>query len=166
MLFLGAGASKPFDIGDLSDLTKGVNKIFRNAGYSDLLEHINNTFQLDNDYSTYFLNNGSVDMEVLLSVLDFLVDPQQKIQTLGPTIAYLSTPIKKYSGKVPSKQQLIQLKIKIEKHIVNSCSKCNFEKAHEYYRRLFELEKSLALDFVNGANRRPTSVQTFLATRF
>jgi hypothetical protein len=72
MLFLGAGASKPFGIGDLSDLTKGVYRILKNDGYLEFLENINNTFQVNKDYSTYFLNNESVDMEVLLSVLDFL----------------------------------------------------------------------------------------------
>jgi hypothetical protein len=43
----------------------------------------------------------------------------------------------------------------IEDLIADSCSKCKFEEAHKYYRRLFDLEKSLALNYVNGVNKLP-----------
>jgi hypothetical protein len=101
-------------------------------------------------------------MAVLLSVLDSLADPINKIQTLGPTMAYLFAS-RKDLGKVPSKEELIRLKIKIEDLIVNSCSNCDFERAHEYYRKSFEFEKSLAIDYVNGVDKRP-SKQIFAHT--
>lgn len=48
MLFLGAGASKAVDIGDLKDLTDKVNTKIRNRGYGKLLDHIEYTLKKAN----------------------------------------------------------------------------------------------------------------------
>jgi hypothetical protein len=40
MLFLGAGASNAFGVGQLQDLTRTVNDIFRGIGYSNIIEQL------------------------------------------------------------------------------------------------------------------------------
>jgi len=43
LLFLGAGASHAFGIGQLQDFTMGVENVLAELGYRDLLDHIRRT---------------------------------------------------------------------------------------------------------------------------
>jgi hypothetical protein len=54
MLFLGAGASHAFGIGQLQDFTIRVNSIFADQGYSELLDHIHQTLVNANRTSQFF----------------------------------------------------------------------------------------------------------------
>ena len=56
MLFLGAGASNAFGIGQLRDFTSKVNGILDSSGYSDLRKHINTTLRKANENSEYFFD--------------------------------------------------------------------------------------------------------------
>jgi hypothetical protein len=60
MLFLGAGASKAVDVGDLKKLTKTVNTEIRNMGYGELLQHIEDTLNKANKGLRFF-NQGEID---------------------------------------------------------------------------------------------------------
>ena len=107
MLFVGAGASKPFDAPLLSDLTIGVKGIFDRYDYSGLWTHISDSLrEKRDDFDEYFVSDEEIDMEVVLSVVDLIVDPLKKAKELGPSLRYLTKNLSNdYKGKKPSPQE-------------------------------------------------------------
>ena len=96
MLFLGAGASSAFGIGDLADWTRKVddnNKLNR-LGYGQIKKHIVETLSRANNRmdagSRFFANDEDIDLEVIMSVMDFLLEPATTLQRLGPVAIYLN----------------------------------------------------------------------------
>jgi hypothetical protein len=156
MLFLGAGASNAFGIGQLRDFTPKVDEILDSSGYSDLRKHIHVILREANKDSAYFVDEFEIDMEVILSVLDALVNPTQKSRDLGPSMKYMSQLANNsYSGGIPTISELQTIKKSIEDLIINSCDNFDFERAKEYYRSLFNFENSVTPFYVNAKNEHP-----------
>ena len=70
MLFLGAGASKAFNLPDLEELTQLIMKKINDYEFADRIKDLKNI--LDNEYLTSDKNSDSVDIEILLTVLNYL----------------------------------------------------------------------------------------------
>lgn len=81
MIFLGAGASKPFGIKTMEDLTKDLDKQMRDKGHSEIMDKILERLR----------NFGlTPDFEAIYTILEGLVDPNQGIRNAGPFTAYVS----------------------------------------------------------------------------
>jgi hypothetical protein len=156
MLFLGAGASHAFGIGQLQDFTTQVNRIFADHGYSRLIDHIHQTLVNANRDSQFFFDESEIDMEVILSVLELMAHPIQTAHNGGgPRILYLNQLLNStYNDNIPQQQELDEIKRSIEEVIIYSCMNCDFVGAIEYYDSLFRFESSIALDYVNAIGGR------------
>jgi hypothetical protein len=77
VLFLGAGASKAVNLPTLQDLTEQI----RNK-YGDPFKESHRMLKQSNDRITY--SDEELDLEILLTILDSLVDPWNAIRELGP----------------------------------------------------------------------------------
>ena len=108
MLFLGAGASHAFGIGQLQDFTMGVENVLAELGYRDLLDHIRRTVLSANQDYQYFSDENEIDMEVILSVLELLVQPTEAAADGGgPRIMYLNELASGgYHGNIPNQHEL------------------------------------------------------------
>jgi len=85
LIFLGAGASKPFGIKTMEDLTQDLDKQMRDKGYSEIMDNILERLQ----------NFGlTPDFEAIYTILEGLVDPEQGIKNAGPLAAYVSKDLK------------------------------------------------------------------------
>lgn len=84
MLFLGAGASKPFDLLDLHELTERIRTILPNDPFREIEKILNQ----NNDLITY--SKEEIDIEIFLTILDGLADPRDNIKELGP-FAFICT---------------------------------------------------------------------------
>jgi hypothetical protein len=159
LLFLGAGSSKPFGIGELKDITAKVKEVLIEHGYVDVLINIHETLKEANVGSTYFANESEIDIEVILSVLDLLVEPSTALNTLGPSAIFIYQSAKKVessrSFKTPTKEDYIETRKIVERELVDSCNGCDFQRALEYYRRLFTLETSITPSYRNTLDQQP-----------
>jgi selenophosphate synthase len=130
VLFLGAGASKTVDIGDLKDLTNKVR------GYGKLLDHIQDTLKKANIDSRFF-NQGETDLEVIFSILNSRIDPVDALKNLGPYSIYINELREQselpYADQLQNKEEMDNLKETIEKVIVSQCNKFKLDKATKYY---------------------------------
>lgn len=79
MIFLGAGASKPFGIPTLQEFSEDVFNKLKKLGHEEILNHI---------ISTQEEFNITVDFESLYSILEGLIDPVQSVRKAGPLTAF------------------------------------------------------------------------------
>ena len=80
MLFLGAGASKPMDIDDLSGVTLKVKEAV-SPNVRAIIEQLEEIFKENNKYLT---GNFKVDVEVLLTIFNCLHNRKHMLNELGP----------------------------------------------------------------------------------
>jgi len=85
LIFLGAGASKPFGIKTMEDLTEDLDKQMRNKGHSEVMDKIIERLQ------KFGL---TPDFEAIYTILEGLVDPKRGIKNAGPLTAYVSKDLK------------------------------------------------------------------------
>jgi SIR2-like domain len=79
MLFLGAGASKPMDIDDLSGITLRVKELVT-PRFKAIIEQLDFLFKENQEV----LENFKIDIEVLLTIFNCLVNRKQTLNELGP----------------------------------------------------------------------------------
>ena len=160
MLFVGAGASKPFGTPVLTELTRKVNDIFDRLGYGDLWGHVYDSLKQSSEQpDDYFASDDEIDMEVVLSVIDFIMNPVEKTRELGPSLYYLQKNLTEhFTGRKPSKEEYLNIRNKIENKIVRSCNNVNFPLAKEYYRKLFRLEQDLHRKYCNAKGMTTTTL--------
>lgn len=154
MLFLGAGASKPFGIGDLENLTRGTDRILLECGYGDLLENIRNGLS----GSSFFPTREEIDMEVILSILDYFAHPESILEKVGPAGVLLKSELESIRSGRDFRhfkdREYESIRNRIELLIVETCTRCNFGKALQYYSKLFQLDNSHAMEFVNATGSK------------
>ncbi|MDP9288615.1 MAG: hypothetical protein M3P08_10505 [Thermoproteota archaeon] len=122
-----------------------------------ILENISMQYLREaNNDSAYFVDEYEIDMKVIISVLDAIVNPTQKLRDLGPSMIYMSELADNpYSGETPTMSELHIIKKSIEDLIINSCNNFDFERAKEYYRSLLNFENSVTIFYVNAKNEHP-----------
>jgi hypothetical protein len=89
LLFLGAGASKAVGIGDLKELTVKVKKELCKKGYGKVLKDINHVLCRANSKRQFF-NEGEIDLEVTISVLNATINHLKSLKESGPYSIYLA----------------------------------------------------------------------------
>ena len=80
MIFLGAGASKPYGIPTLEEFSKDAIDELQKLGHGSLVREIQESF---------LEFNLKLDFESLYSILEKLYDPFKSVQLLGPFTAFL-----------------------------------------------------------------------------
>lgn len=172
MLFLGAGASNAFGVGDLTDWTRKVNDKLTEKGYSHITRHIVETLSNANNRmnarSRFFADDEEIDLEVIMSVMDFLLDRNTILQHLGPVAIYLNE--LRNLSKNPdftqlTKKDILTIRNTIENTIVQSCNNYDFEAAKAYYHNLFESLNELTITYINASGINPrTQLLNHVAT--
>lgn len=81
MIFLGAGASKPFGIKTMQDLTEDLVKQMRNKGHGETIDNILKSLKQF---------NLTPDFESIYTILEALVSPEQGIRYSGPFTAFVA----------------------------------------------------------------------------
>lgn len=143
MLFLGAGASKAIGLGDLRDLTVKVRKELDKRGYENMFGKI--TRRLESaDRKHRFFNEGEIDLEVILSILNATVNRMGALKELGPFAIYLNTFTNKRKLSLHTKEDdLNKIRKIIGKVISRSLINYNKGKAKKYYQPLFQISFDL-----------------------
>ena len=118
LLFLGAGASKAFDIVDMKKLTQLAEGVMEKEGYGDLLDTI---------YTSRLGKAVTIDIEVILSILDYLSEPS--VDKIGPAGEFLKLNLQEIMSKssYPNRRKYRKIRRRIEQIIVKSCMSCNFD---------------------------------------
>ena len=138
MLFLGAGASRPFDIQDLRGMTQIIKENL-SSKLRNLVDTVENIL-LDKKYQSL---NLQLDLEILYTTFDHLVHRQEALKELGPFVVVLDSLVRnKHSnlsieeGEFTSFQKIVAdtLISEIEKFNRNSN---NQTKAWKLYDSLF-----------------------------
>lgn len=80
MIFLGAGASKPYEIPTLEEFSKYVFDKLEKLGHEEVLENIQSSLK---EFDI------AIDFEALYSILEGLTNPYRAVQYAGPLTAYL-----------------------------------------------------------------------------
>lgn len=145
LLFLGAGASKAVGIGDLEDLSRKVNKELARRGYGDVLNHVCDVLHKANKKGEFF-NEGEIDIEVTLSVLNARANHINALKESGPYSIYLAGQRRLVSPrniKLPTYQDVAEIKRIVSSIITQSCIKYNHSKAMKYYGDLFNLKNDV-----------------------
>lgn len=159
MLFLGAGASAAFGIHDVSGISAVAKEMMRSKGYETLLERIHSTLLAPVSGERYYVNEQDIDIEVILSILDLMTNPDTIFDNLGVSTHYLYTlaqhTASTFAGRIPSREQYTAIRSLIENEIVQSCNQCNFFQANKFYSRLFTLEGSVTPTYLNAQNECP-----------
>lgn len=142
MIFLGAGASKPYGIPTLEEFSEDVFERLRETGHKEL---INDIHQSLNEFGMV------VDFESLYSILEGLSNPVRSIQYAGPLTAFL---LKSKHNLVRSKDYS-QILTDLRKIIYEKCSvisnERNFKKVEECMDKLLEVtEKNTCTERIVG----------------
>jgi hypothetical protein len=145
LLFLGAGASKAVGIGDLQDLSEKVNKELSSNGYGHVLTEIIDVLYRANK-KRHFFNEGEIDIEVTLSVLNARANHINAMKESGPYSIYLeelgrlASPFDK---ELPTKEDVSKIKKIVSRIITRSCIQYDATKATKYYEELFNLKNDV-----------------------
>ena len=131
MIFLGAGASKPFGIPTLEEFSKEVIDELKTLGHIDVLQRIENSFK---EFEI------KLDFESLYSILEGLKNPLESVRHAGPLTAYFIG----NKMSLPKADDYTKVLNDLRKTIYKKCSidKNGFYKIEECYNNLFEVTKS------------------------
>jgi len=128
MIFLGAGASKPFRIPTLEELSKEVMTKLEELGQEDLLERIKNSCE---EF------NIELDFETLYSILEGMINPEISVRHAGPLAAFI---VGKKSH-LPKSYDYAAILDDLRKTIYEKCTIDNqcFAEVERCYDSLFEV---------------------------
>jgi hypothetical protein len=127
MIFLGAGASKPYGIPTLEEFSKEVITKLKESHHTEILERIRASCK---EF------NIKLDFETLYSILEGLINPVNSVQHSGPLTAFLVRSKK----NLPKGYDYLQILTDLRKLLYEKCSIiCNeksFKKVEEYMEKL------------------------------
>jgi hypothetical protein len=167
MLFLGAGASTQFKIGDIEDLTEKIV----NETEGDLRKTINKIKTILNKSKNREPIFG-FNLEVLYSILDAIANRWQILNELGPFPVLMNNLLdnsKAFKNLEVTKQDLNLFKRIVERVIVRSINSYNNnnemrEKAREQYDKLFNIPIKYDHQFKDSQNNDVSNVFNTVAT--
>ena len=132
MIFLGAGASKPFGIPTLQEFSQDVFERLEVLGHSERIDVIKSALE---EFGM------KVDFESLYAILEAISDPIQAVRRAGPFTAFLmkgTTRLPKrynYRNTLEYLRRLIYQKCSLDQNMV--------KKIVEVYDPLFEMSKQV-----------------------
>jgi hypothetical protein len=143
LLFTGAGCSKAVGSQDLQDLTLKVKDELKKKGYKDVLKEIEGRLESANQNYQFF-NEGEIDLEVILSILNANTNYKDALKEVGPFAIYLSTfaDTRKLALQRISKD-LSEIRKTIGNVITKSLAKYRTGRAKKYYQDLFQISYDL-----------------------
>lgn len=155
MIFLGAGASKPYGIPTLEEFSKYVFEKLEQIGHEEVLKNIRESLR---EFDM------TLDFESLYSILEGLANPVRSVQYAGPLTAYLvknkdNLPIAyDYSGVLRDLRKMIYDKCSIDRDQLEKVSNC--------MDRLLEVtEKNSCVErVVGGTGRQAVNIGRVFAT--
>jgi hypothetical protein len=144
VLFIGAGCSKAVGSNDLRDLTLKVKDELKKNGYGDVLMEIEERLESAN-HNYQFFNEGEIDLEVILSILNANTDYGIVLKETGPFTIYLSTfaDMKKLSSQQIGPEDLTKIRKTVGKVITTSVKGYRKKRAKKYYQDLFQISTDL-----------------------
>jgi hypothetical protein len=157
MIFLGAGASKPYGIPTLQEFSKDVSEKLMETGHEVL---INDIHQSLDEFGMV------VDFESLYSILEGLSNPVRSIHYAGPLTAFLL----KSKHNLARRKDFSQILTDLRKLIYEKCSiisnERNFRKVEECMDKLLEVtEKNTCIERIVGkTGPRVVNIGKILAT--
>jgi hypothetical protein len=129
MIFLGAGASKPFGIPTLEEFSEEVITKLEELHQTDILMRIK-------DSCKEF--NIKLDFETLYSILEGLINPVNSVQHAGPLTAFLIKSRRNLPKRYDYTQVLADLKTLLYEKCSVVCNDENFKKVEECMDNLLE----------------------------
>ncbi|MFX1537996.1 MAG: hypothetical protein ACFFDI_27700 [Promethearchaeota archaeon] len=133
MIFLGAGASKPYGIPTLEEFSKYALNVLRQKGHEELIQNIQESLQ---EF------NMTMDFEAFYSILEGLTNPIKSIHHAGPFTAFLV----KNNANLPRNYDYSTVLSDLRRIIYNKCSIINepsvFEKVQKNMDQLLEVTKN------------------------
>jgi hypothetical protein len=157
LIFLGAGASKPYGIPTLQEFSQDALNILKQNGHEELIQNIQETlieFEM------------SLDFESLYSILDGLANPLKSVQYAGPFTAFLV----KNKSNLPKNYDYSQVLSDLRRIIYDKCSIINdstvFEKVVKNMDELLEATaKNGTIEWISGlVGRQSTYLSNIFAT--
>jgi len=128
MIFLGAGASKPFEIKTLEEMSGDLIKIMKNKGYGEIVEKITNGLRKF---------GMTPDFEAVYTIVEGLTKPRQTVKNNGPFTAYVCKELE----KIKPKQNLMELPQVFRNFLYDECKfkSDHHNKIKEIYDKLFSI---------------------------
>jgi len=135
LIFLGAGASKPFGIKTMQDLTEDLVKQMRDKGHGETIDNIVKSLKQF---------NLTPDFESIYTILEALVNPEQGIRYGGPFTAFVAY-ISKGIGQIKAHPEFEETLRDFRSLIYNACTMQSgvIEKNRRIYDQLFEIEAQI-----------------------
>lgn len=134
MLFLGAGASKPFGIPTMQDFTMEIPKALKD----DEAGEVNRILGRLREFGY-----RDADIEAVMDVLTAREDPNRARRSIGPRLIEFAERVVNKVSDVKANILLEAIKEQIEAR----CSRANFQQSDAYYEKFF---KGVPTGFTNG----------------
>lgn len=128
MIFLGAGASKPFGIKTLEEMSGDLIKIIKNKGYGEIVEKITNSLRKF---------DMTPDFEAIYTIVEGLTQSRQAVKNNGPFTAYVCKELE----KIEPRQDLLEFPQVFRNFLYDECKfKSDYHKSiKEIYDKLFSI---------------------------
>jgi hypothetical protein len=130
MIFLGAGASKPFGIPTMHEFTQKAKEKLLILGHEKILTEIEESLK---EFKMVF------DFEALYSVLESMNNPRKSITQSGPLMAFY---LKKLNI-LPKAYNYNKILYELRKIIYEECKNLNYEEVRKCYDNLFKSFNSM-----------------------
>ena len=168
-MFIGAGCSKALGSKDLRDLTLKVKDALKKNGYEDVLKEIEMRLESVN-HGYQFFNEGEIDLEVILSILNANTDYRKALKEVGPFAIYLSTfaDTEKLSSQQIGTEDLTKIRKTIGKVITAYVKGYRKDRAKKYYLDLFQIATDLNHKYrtLNGYATHPPLFAHIVTTNY
>jgi len=160
MIFLGAGASKPYGIPTLQEFSEDIFDKLRRIGHAEVIEDAIESLK---EF------NITIDFESFYSILEGLINPIRSVQYAGPLTAFLV----RNKRNLPKSYDYGQVLSDLRKLIYEKCSiishEENFKKVEECMDKLLEATKENGCTESIDGRVGPQSVnigRTFITTNY
>jgi hypothetical protein len=167
MLFLGAGASRPFDIDDLSGITLKV-KDSASPTLKKTIEQLEEIFKENKNIP----DNFKLDIEVLLTLFDCLVNRKRMLNELGPfalLMHYFTENISEFKKLEISREEFHKFKGLVLSAITQTINGYHQDqqrkrRALQLYDEIYNISIRNDHQFPNAMGKAASSVFSFVAT--
>jgi hypothetical protein len=157
LIFLGAGASKPYGIPTLQEFSQDALDTLKQNGHEELIQKIQETL---NEFEM------PLDFESLYSILEGLTNPIKSVQYAGPFTAFLV----RNKNNLPKNYDYSKVLSDLRRIIYDKCSIINdqavFKKVERNMDHLLEVTaKNRTIEWISGlVGRQSTYLSNIFAT--
>jgi hypothetical protein len=159
MIFLGAGASKPYGIPTLEEFSEEILSKLRQIGHDEVIENV---------LSSLKEFNMTIDFESFYSILEGLINPISSVQYAGPLTAFLV----RNKRNLPKGYDYSRVLSDLRRLIYEKCSiissEENFKKVEECMDKLLKATRQNHCDenSITSGNQGVNIGKTFVTTNY